>query len=154
MFDLANFFATGNAPRVVAMTSSKSEDETASTSSVSSDSTPETTGSSASRRGVYKNRQANHKHKNKNKVLPKNNASTPFIMDYKDDEEEESPPIHVPPKIAFQMFELIELKRRCKGLYRRHQEKRRQSVIRANHSSYHSVASEFESFCIDGELFV
>ena len=151
MFDLANFFATGNAPRVVAMTSSKSEDETASTSSVSSDSTPETTGSSASRRGVYNNSHANHhKQKNKNKDLP----STPFIMDYKEEEEDESPPIHVPPKIAFQIFELIELKRRCKGLYRRHQEKRRQSVIRANHSSYHSVTSEFESFCIDGELFV
>ena len=150
MFDLANFFATGNAPR--AMTSSNKSDETASTSSVSSDSTPDTTGSSASRRrGANTNRQAKHKHKNKD--LPKNNASTPFIMDYKDEEEDESPPIHVPPKIAFQIFELIELKRRCKGLYRRHQEKRRQSVIRANHSSYHSVTSEFESFCIDGELF-
>ena len=138
------------------MTSSKSEDETASTSSVSSDSTPDTTGSSASRRrDVNNNRHENHhkhkhKHKNKNKDLP----STPFIMDYKEEEEDESPPTHVPPKIAFQMFELIELKRRCKGLYRRHQEKRRQSVIRANHSSYHSVTSEFESFCIDGELFV
>eukprot|EP00986_Skeletonema_menzelii_P008380 scaffold3511_cov146-Skeletonema_menzelii.AAC.4 len=136
------------------MTSSNksSEDETASTSSVLSDSTPDTTGSSTSRRRggvrVYNNSQVKNKHKNKD--LPKNNASTPCIID----DDEESPPRHFPPRIAFQIFELIELKRRCNGLYRRHQEKRRQSVLRANHSSYHSVTSEFESFFIDGELFV
>ena len=144
MFDLSNYFASASHVRT-AMTSSKSSsssDETASTSSVSSDSTPETTGSRND--GGYNNRQAKHKDKD-----PPSNASNDDDIN---DEEQEV--VHIPPKIAFQIFELIELKRRCKGLYRRHQEKRRQSVIKANNASYHSVTSAFESYCVDGELFV
>lgn len=145
MFDLSNYFASASHVRT-AMTSSKSSsssDETASTSSVSSDSTPDTTTSSRND-GVYNNSQAKHKHKD-----PPSNASNDDDIN---DEEQEV--VHIPPKIAFQIFELIELKRRCKGLYRRHQEKRRQSVIKANNASYHSVTSAFESYCVDGELFV
>ena len=150
MFDLSNYFASASHGHVhvrTAMTRSKSSsssDETASTSSVSSDSTPDTT---TSKNDGYNNRQAKHKHKHKNKDPP-SNASNDDIND------EEQEVVHIPPKIAFQIFELIELKRRCKGLYRRHQEKRRQSVIKANNASYHSVTSAFESYCVDGELFV
>ena len=148
MFDLSNYFASASHVRT-AMTSSKSSsssDETASTSSVSSDdSTPDTTTSSRNDDG-YNNRRAKHKHKDKD---PPSNASNDDDIN---DEEQEV--VHIPPKIAFQIFELIELKRRCKGLYRRHQEKRRQSVIKANNASYHSVTSAFESYCVDGELFV
>ena len=139
MFDLSNYFTA-----MMSSKSSSSSDETASTSSISSDSTPDTTGSSGG--GAYNNNQAKHKHNNKE---PPSNASND---DYINDEEQEV--VHIPPKIAFQIFELIELKRRCKGLYRRHQEKRRQSVIKANNASYHSVTSAFESYCVDGELFV
>jgi len=145
MFDLSNYFASASHVRT-AMTSSKSSsssDETASTSSVSSDSTPDTTTSSRNDDG-YNNRRAKHKDKD-----PPSNASNDDDIN---DEEQEV--VHIPPKIAFQIFELIELKRRCKGLYRRHQEKRRQSVIKANNASYHSVTSAFESYCVDGELFV
>eukprot|EP00984_Skeletonema_dohrnii_P008448 scaffold3107_cov77-Skeletonema_dohrnii-CCMP3373.AAC.8 len=140
MFDLSNYFT--------AMTSSKSSsssDETASTSSVSSDSTPD---SSSRNGGGYNNSQAKHKHKI---MDPPSNASNDDADDINDEEQEV---VHIPPKIAFQIFELIELKRRCKGLYRRHQEKRRKSVIKANNASYHSVTSAFESYCVDGELFV
>mmetsp|Transcript_13654 Transcript_13654/g.27760 ORF Transcript_13654/g.27760 Transcript_13654/m.27760 type:complete len:128 (+) Transcript_13654:138-521(+) len=83
---------------------------------------------------------------------PPSNASNDDDIN---DEEQEV--VHIPPKIAFQIFELIELKRRCKGLYRRHQEKRRQSVIKANNASYHSVPSAHSSIIVltgDGELFV
>lgn len=152
MFDLANYFAstnTNNARMTLAGSKSSSSDETASTSSLSSDSTPDTTDSSRSRGGGGCKSQAKQ-HKHKNEDSPKNNASN--TNDEIDDDDDEV--VHIPPKIAFQIFELIELKRRCKGLYRRHQEKRRQSVIRANHSSYHSFTYEFESYCIDGELFV
>ena len=146
MFDLSNYFASASHVRT-AMTSSKSSsssDETASTSSVSSDSTPDATGSRND--GGYNNRRAKHKDKD-----PPSNASNDDDIN---DEEQEV--VHIPPKIAFQIFELIELKRRCNGLYRRHQEKRRQSVIKikANNASYHSVTSAFESYCVDGELFV
>ena len=138
MFDLSNYFASASHVRT-AMTSRKSSsssDETASTSSVSSDhSNPDTTGSRND--GGYNNRQAKHKDKD-----PPSNASNDDDIN---DEEQEV--VHIPPKIAFQIFELIELKRRCKGLYRRHQEKRRQSVIKikANNASYHSdsVTSAF-----------
>uniref|UniRef100_A0A7S2PVZ1 Uncharacterized protein n=1 Tax=Skeletonema marinoi TaxID=267567 RepID=A0A7S2PVZ1_9STRA len=140
MFDLSNYFTAMTSSKT---SSSSSSDETASTSSVSSDSTPDTTTSSRND-GVYNNNQAKHKHKD-----PPSNASND---DYINDEEQEV--LHIPPKIAFQIFELIELKRRYKGLYRRHQEKRRQSVIKANNASYHSVTSAFESYCVDGELFV
>eukprot|EP00984_Skeletonema_dohrnii_P019487 scaffold9323_cov74-Skeletonema_dohrnii-CCMP3373.AAC.1 len=143
MFDLSNYFASASHVRT-AMTSSKSSsssDETASTSSVSSDSAPT---SSSRNDGAYNNRQAKHIYKDR----PSNASNDDDIND------EEQEVVHIPPKIAFQIFELIELKRRCKGLYRRHQEKRRQSVIKANNASYHSVTSAFESYCVDGELFV
>mmetsp|Transcript_13656 Transcript_13656/g.27761 ORF Transcript_13656/g.27761 Transcript_13656/m.27761 type:complete len:151 (+) Transcript_13656:56-508(+) len=150
MFDLSNYFASASHVRT-AMTSSKSSsssDETASTSSVSSDdSTPDTNTSSRNDDG-YNNRRAKHKHKHKIKDPPSNASNDDDIND------EEQEVVHIPPKIAFQIFELIELKRRCKGLYRRHQEKRRQSVIKANNASYHSVTAAFESYCVDGELFV
>ena len=140
MFDLSNYFTAMTSSKT---SSSSSSDETASTSSVSSDhSNPDTTGSRND--GGYNNRQAKHKDKD-----PPSNASNDDDIN---DEEQEV--VHIPPKIAFQIFELIELKRRCKGLYRRHQEKRRQSVIKANNASYHSVTSAFESYCVDGELFV
>jgi hypothetical protein len=149
MFDLANYFASANSTRM-AMTNSKSSsssDETASTSSVSSDITP---GSSRSNVDGYNNNQTKQKH---NKYTPSNASTSNDI--YSEDQEEEEEEVHIPPKIAFQIFELIELKRRCKGLYRRHQEKRRQSVIKAaNNSTYHSITSGFESYSIDGELFV
>jgi len=142
MFDLANYFASANMR--MAMTSSSktlsSSDETASTTSGSSDSTP---GSNSSN-DIYINSQAKQKHK-----YTQSNTSTSNVIC-----NEDQGAVHVPPKIAFQIFELIELKRRCKGLYRRHQEKRRQSVMQAINSSYHSYTSGFESYCIDGELFV
>eukprot|EP00984_Skeletonema_dohrnii_P025470 scaffold14642_cov83-Skeletonema_dohrnii-CCMP3373.AAC.4 len=134
MFDLSNYFTAMRSRK-----SSSSCDETASTSSISSDSTPDSSSSSGG--GAYNNSQAKHKHKIKD----------PPSNDINDEEQEV---VHIPPKIAFQIFELIELKRRCKGLYRRHQEKRRKSVIKANNASYHSVTSAFESYCVDGELFV
>lgn len=154
MFDLANYFASTNNARmkVAGSKSSSSSDETASTSSISSYSTSYTTDSSSSRRdgGGYNSRTKQHKYKNEDST--KKYASTP--NDEIDDDDDDDEVVHIPPRIAFQIFELIELQRRCKDLYRRHQEKRRQSVMRANHSSYHSFTSEFESYCIEGELFV
>jgi hypothetical protein len=145
MLDLSNYFASASHVRT-AMTSSKSSsssDESASTLSVLSDSTP---ASSSSSGGAYNNSQAKHSHKHKHKH--KHIYKDPPINASSDDDinDKEQEVVHIPPKIAFQI-EL--LKRRCKGLYRRHQEKCRQSVIKANNAS-----SAFESYCVDGELFV
>ena len=120
--------------------SSISEDETASTSSVSSESASD---SSTSTDGGYNNNNTQAKKHN----YPSPSNAVASSNDVYDEEQEV---VHIPPKTAFQIFELIELKRRCKDLYRRHQEKRRQSVIKANNSLYHSFTSGFESYCIDG----
>jgi hypothetical protein len=154
MFDLANYFASVNNSRrkgtmLHIKSSLSSDEETASTTSVSSDSTP---GSSDDSRSYIKKAKVQRKRKD-----DRNRSSPPLSNDSSSNEdqgqeehEEEEAAIHYPPKIAFQIFELLELKRRCKGLYRRHQEYRRSQVIMANHQ----VINDFESYEIDGELFV
>lgn len=140
MFDLANY----NSRRMAMTSSSKfsllSSDETASTSSVSSDSTP---GSSSGRNNNYNYSSPAHEYKD-----VRMGRSASFNDSYNEYQDKQA--VHYPPKIAFQIFELIELKRRCRGLYIRHQEKRRLSVIKANQE----FMSSFESYEIDGELFV
>ena len=157
MFDLANYFASVNS-RKAAMTniksppSSSSDEDTASTTSVSSDSTPGS--NSGSRLGRYNSRQAKQQHKQKvvdrrsrNFVPP--SSSNESSSDEEEEDQEEAV-VNYPPKIAFQIFQLMELKRRCTGLYRRHQEYRRDHVIKANRQ----VITDFESYEIDGEMFV
>lgn len=155
MFDLANYFASVNNSRKVRRLKSSlsSDEETASTTSVSSDSTP---GSSDDSSRSYNKKKAKVVQQRKRKVdrnlssPPLSNDGSSNDKDQGQDDEEEEAAIHYPPKIAFQIFELLELKRRCKGLYRRHQEYRRSQVIMANHMTI----NDFESYEIDGELFV
>ena len=151
MFDLANYFASVNNSRKVQLKSSLSSDEeTASTTSVSSDSTPGSSDDSRSYIKKAKVQQRKRKDDRNRSSPPLSNDSNNNDKDQEEEEEEEEAAIHYPPKIAFQIFELLELKRRCKGLYRRHQEYRRSQVIMANHQ----VINDFESYEIDGELFV
>ena len=142
MFDLGNFFENdgSNAP-IAILTSNKACDDTVSTLSMSSEST------FSSSRNIHHRAKHKRKHKDKRKSTQRNAFTTNDIYD-------ENRKVNVPPKIAFQIFELIEIQRRCRGIYMRHQEKCRQNALRANKSIYHSVTSEFESYCVDGELFV
>ena len=141
MFDLGTFLAgDGSIAPIAMLTSSKSCDDTVSTLSMSSESI------FGSSRNVHRRTEHQRNNKRRHKSIQRNcNAFS------SDDMYDKSKKVNVPPKIAFQMFELIELQRRCKGVYKRHQEKLRQSVLKTNTSVYQS---EFESCCIDGELFV
>ena len=139
---------TGTGKKIIVVVKSCSDETSSTISSLSSDSIE---------------RQAKHRMRKKKKEqhASSSNAAASSNDDYEmtfyKDEEQSEVPVNVPPMIAFQKIKLLELKRRCNGIYRRHQGRRRSRMINLEKNQEYMNISEQQQQqhgMIDEEYFV
>lgn len=163
MFLLANFIAstTPAQPSPAAMTSTGKKiivvvkncsDETASTvSSLSSDSIDR-----QAKHYVRKKKKEQHAASSNAAAAASSNDDDDMMTFFCKDEEQSEAAVNIPPMIAFQKFKLLELKRRCNGIYRRHQGRRRSrmSDLQKNQEYMNISEQQQQHGMIDEEYFV
>jgi hypothetical protein len=110
--------------------------------------------------------QAKHRVRKKKKEQhhPMSNAAAVSSNDddemtlYKEEEEQSEAAVNIPPMIAFQKIKLLELKRRCNGIYRRHQGRRSRMINLEKNQEYMNISEQQQQQqqhgMIDEEYFV
>ena len=72
-----------------------------------------------------------------------------------EEEERSEAAVNIPPMIAFQKIKLLELKRRCNGIYRRHQGRRSRMINLEKNQEYMNISEQQQQHgMIDEEYFV
>jgi broad specificity polyphosphatase/5'/3'-nucleotidase SurE len=103
--------------------------------------------------------------KKKEQHIPMSDAAAASSNDdyemtfYKDKEQSEAAAVNIPPMIAFQKIKLFELKRRCNGIYRRHQGRRSRMINLEKNQEYMNISEQQQQQqqqhgMIDEEYFV
>ena len=108
--------------------------------------------------------QAKHYARKKKKEQHASSSNAAAVSSNDDDEmtffckeeEQSEAAVNIPPMIAFQKIKLLELKRRCNGIYRRHQGRRSRMINLEKNQEYMNISEQKQQQhgMIDEEYFV
>ena len=98
-------------------------------------------------------KKKNEQHASSSNAAASSNDDDEMTFFYKE-EQSEAAAVNIPPMIAFQKIKLLELKRRCNGIYRRHQGRRSRMINLEKNQEYMNISEQQQHNMIDEEYFV
>ena len=90
----------------------------------------------------YAHKKKKEQHASSSNAAASSNDDDEMTLYKEDEEQSEAAAVNIPPTIAFQKIKLLELKRRCNGIYRRHQGRRSRMINLEKNQEYMNISEQ------------